>query len=267
MNRDEVMAAAAGADVNFHGVNPPGYRRWRELAPPMLDNTIAAAGASGARILFPGNVYNYGPDAWPVVAEDSPQHARTRKGAIRVQMEATLRQAATTGARALVLRAGDYFGPRSGSSWFGAVMVKPGQPVRSVRVPGPLGVGHAWAYLPDFAATIAILADRERALADFDSFHFGGHWLESGQAMVDAVRRVARKPELPVRKMPWPLLYVAAPFSAFVRELLEMRSLWQVPLRLDNRKLVAMLGEEPHTALDEAVRTTLVGLGCLDSAE
>jgi nucleoside-diphosphate-sugar epimerase len=42
-----------------------------------------------------------------------------------------------------------------------------------------------------------------------------------------------------------------------------MRYLWREPLRLDNARLVAALGKEPHTPLDEAVRRTLVGLGCL----
>ena len=48
-----------------------------------------------------------------------------------------------------------------------------------------------------------------------------------------------------------------------MRELLEMRYLWQVPLRLDNSKLVSLLREEPHTPLDEAVRQTLADMGLL----
>ena len=47
------------------------------------------------------------------------------------------------------------------------------------------------------------------------------------------------------------------------REMLEMRYLWREPLQLDNRKLVAFLGGEPHTPLDTALRETLSGLGCL----
>jgi hypothetical protein len=35
------------------------------------------------------------------------------------------------------------------------------------------------------------------------------------------------------------------------------------PLRMDNTRLKAVLGAEPHTPLDEAVRETLIGLGCL----
>jgi len=42
-----------------------------------------------------------------------------------------------------------------------------------------------------------------------------------------------------------------------------MRYLWRSPVRLDNSKLVRTLGREPHTPLDEALRATLVGQGCL----
>lgn len=60
--------------------------------------------------------------------------------------------------------------------------------------------------------------------------------------------------------MPWRLLMLASPFVTFPRE---MRSLWHTPVRVDNAKLRAALGEEPHTPLDDAVRATLLGLNCL----
>jgi hypothetical protein len=41
-----------------------------------------------------------------------------------------------------------------------------------------------------------------------------------------------------------------------------MRYLRSTSLTLDKQKLVAFLGCEPHTALDEALCTTLAGLGC-----
>jgi hypothetical protein len=82
MNRDDVLRAARGCGVIVHAVNPPGYRNWGSLVLPMIDNTIAAAIAAGATIVLPGTVYNYGPDAFPLLREDSPQHPRTRKGTI-----------------------------------------------------------------------------------------------------------------------------------------------------------------------------------------
>jgi nucleoside-diphosphate-sugar epimerase len=129
----------------------------------MLANAIAAARASGARLIFPGNVYNFGPDAGAVVDESSPQNPTTRKGAVRVEMERMLASEAADGLRS---------------------------------------VGHAWAYLPDVAETIVRLADIERDLEPFDVFHFGGHWIEPGEEICHAVRRVTGRLDLPIRSFP-----------------------------------------------------------------
>jgi len=266
LNRDDVMAAARGCSVIVHAVNPPGYRRWAELVLPMLDNTIAAAQREGATIVLPGTVYNYGPDAFPLLREDSPQNPLTRKGAIRVALERRLEAATASGCRAIVVRAGDFFGPKLGNSWFAQGMIRPGQPVKSVALPAERGVGHQWAYLPDVAETIVALVEREHALQAFDSFHMGGHWDADGRAMQDAIRRASGQPGLRVRRFPWWLLTLASPVVPVFRELREMRYLWQQPVRLRNARLLALLGSEPHTPLDAAVVATLQGLGCLRTA-
>jgi len=264
MNRADVIAAAAGVTLIVHAVNPPGYRNWRGLALPMLENTIAAAKNSGARIFFPGTVYNFGPETFPLVAEGAPQHPQTRKGAIRVEMETSLRAAAAAGVRVLVLRAGDWFGPDgAANSWFSSALVKPGRKVKSVTYPGKPEVGHAWAYLPDYADTAVRLVERDAELPPFAVFHFGGHWFEPGIEIAQAVRQASREPNLPIRRFPWWLVRLASPLVETFREMLEMNYLWREPLRLDNRRLVAFLGEEPHTPAIEAVRASLEGIGCL----
>jgi hypothetical protein len=75
--------------------------------------------------------------------------------------------------------------------------------------------------------------------------------------MARAAARAAGQPDLPIRPMPWTLLRLVSPFSGFLRELLDVDYLWRVPIRLDNRKLTALNGAEPHTPLDEAVRRSL----------
>lgn len=264
MNNADVVGAAKGAAIIVHAVNPPGYRNWGRLVLPMLDSSIAAARASGARIILPGTVYNFGPDAWPLLREDSPQHPTTRKGAIRVEMERRLRQAAAEGMRALIVRAGDFFGPRgTGNSWFNAALVKPGKPVTSVQYPGRKGVGHQWAYLPDVSETMARLVENEDRLAPFEVFHMDGHWDPDGTAIVGAIGRACGNPRLSVRSFPWWAITLASPLVPLFREMVEMRYLWREPLRMDNGRLVAFLAEEPHTPLDDAVGMTLRGLGCL----
>ena len=261
MDRAAVVAAAQGASIIVHAVNPPGYRGWKQLVLPMIDNSIAAARASGARILLPGTIYNYDPAAHALIDETTPQRARTRKGKIRVEMEARLEAASASGVRALILRAGDYFGPRSTlNSWFASGLVTPGKPVKTILYPGDKEVGHAWAYLPDVGETFARLADREAELPAFARFHFDGHWDADGTAMVRAIARAAGHKRPNVRRLPWGLLPLAAPFNETLRELLEMKPFWQDPVRLENRRLVAFLGDEPRTPLDIAVTATMRGL-------
>lgn len=268
MNPADVLAAASGCSVIVHAVNPPGYRRWAQLVLPMIDNTIAAARALGATIVLPGTVYNYGPSAFPVLHEDSPQQPLTRKGLIRVELEQRLRLASQQGCRVLVVRAGDFFGPQVGNSWFAQGLVKPGQPVKLVNLPGAKGVGHQWSYVPDVARTMVELLQRREQLAPFASFHMAGHWDADGTQMAEAISRVVvrhggAKPTL--RAFPWWLITLASPFVSTLRELREMRYLWQVPLSMNNTKLLTGLGQEPHTPLDEAVQRTLEGLACLAS--
>lgn len=265
--REDVVKAAAGCAVIVHAVNPPGYRGWAEQVLPMLDNTLAAARASGASVVLPGTVYNFGPDTFPVISEDAPQRPATRKGAIRAEMERRLEQASRAGTRVLIVRAGDFFGPRSGNNWFSMGLVEAARPVTRIRAPGRPGVGHQWSYLPDVARTIVALLARRDSLDAFARFHMAGHWDADGTRMIDAIRRVVarRTGGTPrVSRFPWWLVTLAAPFVTTLRELREMRYLWEVPLRMDNARLVATLGDEPHTPLEDAVEATLAGMGNLE---
>jgi len=264
MDAESVLAAATGVQLIVHAANPPRYRNWTGTVLPMIESSIAAAKATGARLVVPGSVYNFAPDSGPAIAEDAPQVPATRKGAIRVEMERRLRAASNDGVKVLVLRAGDFFGPaapNSALSWL--TQHRPGR-VTGVFRPGPADVGHAFAYMPDLGETLARLADAGDRLADFEVVHFRGHWLERNAALGEAIRRVAGRPNLPVRSFPWIVVRLAAPFNETFRELLEMRYLWQRPIGLDNAKLVRLIGEEPHTALDPALRATLADMGALE---
>jgi nucleoside-diphosphate-sugar epimerase len=256
----EVVAAARGASLVVHGANPPGYKNWAGLQMPMLQASIAAAKAADARLVFPGTVYNYGPDAFPNLTEGSPQHPKTRKGAIRVRMEAALKAASRDGLRVLIVRAGDFFGPRPGNNWLSQGLVKPGKPVSAVTYPGPLSVPHCWAYLPDVAETMVRLAERDD-LADFEVFHMRGQTL-TGDELVAALEAVAGR-KLAVSRLPWFAIRGLAAFNETMREMLEMRYLWETPVLLDNARLAARLGAEPHTPIEDALRTALEGLGAL----
>lgn len=260
MNAADVRRAAEGAQAIIHAVNPPGYRDWGKLVLPMIDNTIAAAKTTGARIVLPGTLYNYGDDAFPDLVEDSPQHPLTEKGRIRVALEHRLEMASHEGAPALIVRFGDFFGPASGSNWFSQGLVTPKMRLGAITYPGRLGVGHSWAYLPDAGETIARLLERADALEPFARFHFAGVWDEDGTAMTRAIAEAVGRPDTKVKPLPWRLLWLAGLVRETPREIYRMHYLWERPIRLENAKLVGFLGQEPHTLLQEAVGRTLAAL-------
>jgi nucleoside-diphosphate-sugar epimerase len=265
MNADNVLGAAQGASLIIHAANPPGYQNWATQVLPMIDNTIAAAKAVGARIVLPGTIYNFGADAFPVLHEYSPQNPSSRKGAIRVEMEKKLKSAANDGVPTLIVRAGDFFGPKTtGNSAFSAAMVRPGSAVNWIVNPTRTGASHAWAYLPDVGETIARLMNRENELGNFEVFNFSGYQLSSAE-MPAAIAKAVGKPKLRVWPLPWFAIVALQPVVRLFREMSEMRYLWSESISLDGSKLEAFLGDAlPKTPLDVAVRDTLEGLRCLD---
>jgi nucleoside-diphosphate-sugar epimerase len=264
MDRGSVVAAAAGAQLVVHAANPPAYRNWKGTVLPMAENAIAAAQAAGARLVVPASVYNFAPDSGSNIAENAPQAPITRKGAIRVELERRLKAASEAGLKVLVLRAGDFFGPAAPNSALGWLTQRSRGRLTGVYQPGKGDVGHAFAYMPDLAETLARLVDAEDRLARFEVFHFRGHYLDRIDELGAAMRRASGRPDLPVRSFPWIVVQLASPFNETFRELLEMRYLWENPIGLDNAKLVRFLGEEPHTPFDRALKATLVDMGCLE---
>ncbi len=252
----DVAAAARGASLIVHAVNPPRYRNWAGTVMPMLEAAIGAAKREGARILIPGTVYNYAPSRGPRITEDTPQAPVTRKGAIRATLERRLATAAAEeGIKSLVMRAGDFYGPAAPNSALAWLAVKLRGEVRATMRPGPADVGHAFAYLPDLTRAAAMVLERQADLAAFETFHFAGDWLTPIQ-LRDALRMVEARPSLPSIPFPWMVLHAMAPFDETMREMLEMRYLWRRPIGLDGGKLDAFLGGTPRTPLETALRVT-----------
>jgi nucleoside-diphosphate-sugar epimerase len=251
MDAASVVRAAESVQLVVHAANPPAYRNWKGTVLPMVESSMAAARAAGARLVVPASVYNFAPDAGAEISEDAPQRPATRKGAIRVE-----------GLRVLVLRAGDFFGPAAPNSALGWLTTRKGARLTGVYRAGPAEVGHALAYMPDLAETLARLVDAEDQLGTYEVFHFKGHWLARSGDLADTIRKVVG-PEVKVSAFPWLLVRLLSPFNETFRELLEMRYLQEKPIGLANAKLVTFLGEEPHTPFETALRATLADMGCL----
>jgi nucleoside-diphosphate-sugar epimerase len=256
VTRDEAVAAAQGCDVVLNAFNP-AITEWRKNALSLAYAAIAAAESNGATLLFPGSVWNYGRGMPPVLDESTPMHPTTRKGGMRVEIEQRIQEACDRGMRAIVLRAGDFFGGGPGS-WFDLVIAKEIDRSR-LTYPGPLDVEHAWAYLPDYAKTLVRLAERRADFGACETFGFPGDTV-TGRAFIATIEAVTNS-KFTLRTMSWWFLKTFGQLMAMGRELSELEYLWQVPRRISGDKLKAAIGEIPHTPLPKAIAASLRAVG------
>lgn len=264
-NTAALATAAAGASVIVHAVNPV-YTRWEDEALPSLRLGLALADKLGGHFMLPGNVYNFGATMPARLREDTPARPSTRKGEIRVQMEALIAQRAATGRfTASVLRAGDFFGAGTGN-WFDMAIVKSLRAGKLVY-PGPMDVPHAWAYLPDLADAFVRVAGQP-GHAQFANWHFEGYTLTGAQllaALEGAAADLGLAPPQGFRHggMPWALIRAGGVVVPMWRELARMAYLWRVPHALDGRRLKALAGagEALPTPLSVALRDSLLAMG------
>jgi nucleoside-diphosphate-sugar epimerase len=256
VTRDDAVQAARGCDVVLNAFNPH-ITLWQKNALSLAYGAIAAAEGNGATLLFPGSVWNYGRGMPPVLDESTPMHPTTRKGAMRVEIEQRIKEASDRGMRTIVLRAGDFYGGGLGS-WFDLVICKEMSRER-LTYPGPLDVMHAWAYLPDYAATLVRLAERRADFAPFEAFGFPGH-SPTGAELIATIE-AAMKSKFHLRIMSWWMIKTFGRLLVLGRELSELEYLWRVPHRVSGEKLRQALGDVADTPLPKAVAASLRELG------
>ncbi len=247
---DAVSKAASGCDVIINALNPP-YPRWQRDLPRLTHAVVRAAMHTGAAVMLPGNVYNYGAHMPPVLTEITVQRPTTRKGFLRVEMEAAYRDAAVP---TIVLRGGDFIERQVTGNWFDSQITKNVEK-GMVMYPGPLDQTHAWAYLPDMARAMAGLAAKREAFGIFEEFGFPGYSL-TGRELVDAISRAMDLP-MKTKDLPWPLIRLLGLAWPQMREVAEMAYLWHTPHAIDGAKLAAALPEFQATPASEAILKAL----------
>lgn len=251
----DMAAAAQGADVIVNAMNPPMYHDWARLVPAITGQAIAAARASGATLIVPASVYNYGsqPRPW---GPSTPQKPNTRKGAVRVQMEADYR---ASGVPVILLRGGDFMDAAGKTQGMG--MTLRGLAKGKIMAFGGVDVPRAYAYLPDMARAAVALAEVRSVLPRFADVPFAGLTFTL-QELVDTLQQQSGQ-SFRVTKFPWWLMGLASPFWELARELREMRYLYELPHRLDGATMQAVLPQFQTTGLAEVAAAQLrwAGLG------
>ncbi|MFT5744164.1 MAG: nucleoside-diphosphate-sugar epimerase [Paracoccaceae bacterium] len=242
----DMTQAAMGADVIVNGLNPPAYHDWENTIPAITQQVVAAAKASGATVVIPGNVYNFGAEGGEL-NEDTPQAPVTRKGRVRVEMEQSF---AASGVQTIVLRAGSFIDPMRNGDAMSMMML------RDVRKPkltamGPSDVLHAYCYLPDWARAAVALAEMRAELTNFEDVPFPGHAFSINDfkaVLDDATGKTYR-----VSAFPWWVFTVLSPVWELAREMREMHYLWNMSHWIGAAKFDRLLPDFPATDARDAM--------------
>lgn len=252
----DMAAAARGCDLIVNGLNPPNYHNWAVLIPEITAQVIAAAKASGARVIVPGNVYVYGDQKGPW-DETTPHKPVAKKGEIRAAMEAEYRAAASAGVKVIMLHSGDFIDPDSKTDAMSLVMLREVAKGK-VTAPGQPDVKRAYVYLPDLAEVAAQLAERQD-LPDYIDVPVPGLTFSARDLAGEVQRQTGRAIRL--GSFPWWMLRLTAPFWELARELVEMRYLFETPHELSGKRLAGLLPHFAPTPFETVVRAVLAKQG------
>jgi nucleoside-diphosphate-sugar epimerase len=247
---------ARGAGVVYQTLNPP-YPEWVAQFPLLQAGVLAAAEATGARLVSMENVYMYGRPAGRPLTEDRPYDAHTTKGQLRGRMARELLAAHDAGrVQVAIGRASDYFGPRGGAqSNLGDRLFPAALAGKTAGVLGDPDQPHTYTYIPDIGEGLAVLGEHPDALGEV--WHLPNDPdTRTTRQLVDIVYRQAGRPAGKVRAMPPVLLRALGLVDATMRELVEMQYQFEEPFIVDSSKIANKLGAEA-TPLPQALADTL----------
>ncbi len=249
--------AAHGAAVIYQTMNPP-YPEWSAQFPALQYGVLAAAEATGARLVSMENVYMYGRPNGRRLTEDRENNAHTKKGQLRARMAEDLLAAHRAGRAEIAIgRASDYFGPRGGAqSNLGDRVFQAALDGKTSTVLGDRHQPHTYTYIPDIGEGLAVLGEHPEAPGEV--WHLPNDpGTRSTQELVDAIYRQAGQQRTKLRAVPPLLLRAMAITNPIVHELLEMQYQFEEPFIVDSTKITKRLGVTA-TPLEQAISETLL---------
>lgn len=248
----DMVKAAEGADVIVNGLNPPNYHNWEHTIPEITSQVIDAAKASGATVIIPGNIYNYGNQPG-LLDENTPQTATTKKGRVRIAMEDSYRRA---GVQTIVLRAGNFIDPTGNGDVMSLFIMREIAKDR-LLAGGAADTMQAYAYVPDWARAAVALAEMRKDLDTFEDIPFPGHAFTTAQLQQAIATAIGR--DIKIAGFPWWVMTILSPFWELARELREMRYLYAMPHQISSAKFDRMLPDFQATPLTEVMLAGLPG--------
>ncbi len=218
----DVTALAVGADALIHCANPPFAGDWIGGQKRMADAAIDACRATGARLVFPGNVWIFGRGRrGERVLDDAAAAPISARGRARATIEASITH---SGVPFTIARIAEFYGP--------SVTTLMGPPLQALAAGrtatwyGPPDVEIELAYMPDVgnAVVSAGLDARTRGLA----LNVPTAGVTTPRKFLELARALCGRGSL--RFLPAFVVHAAAPFHAKARAFADILHLWTDPV-------------------------------------
>lgn len=263
---DALLGHLGGVDVVVHAM-ASAFSTWawaREME-QLTQTGIDVARRCQALLLVPLSILAYGRHLPELLREDDAlppaEQLDTALCAVRAQTELQLRMAAESGLSICTLRAGAFFG-HTGDGWIRGAVARQ-LPRGRMAWLGPYDVATPWVYVHDLAQTLERVASQRHRLDHWSRLHFAGQQRQ-GQDWWQALGQIAQQrgwvadaAALHAGLVHWPLWKPVGWFSPRIRALGSMEYVWRTPHRLDNRRLLALIGQEPRTDWMHSVEQTV----------
>lgn len=248
LNQAELLHAATDVDIIFHSVNVP-YQHWSKQLLPMMDNVLAVAKQTGARVAIVDNIYAYGSNPGQLVTEKTNKQPHTKKGKIRLQLETLANNYQKDGVASLFAHFPDFYGPNANNTMLGVTIDSALKGKRPMFV-GRLDVKREYIYTRDGAKALVHLAENEAC--------YGQHWnvpatsAISGHELLSILQTLTGNNKKPFVVTPL-IIRLMGLFNPFMREMNEMMYLTEEPVVLSGEKYESVIGEVPKTPYDKGL--------------
>jgi nucleoside-diphosphate-sugar epimerase len=246
---DALRQAAEGCDALLHLVNVTFAADWVKTTAALLDAALAACRATGARLVFPANVWVFGRgQPGRRVGETQSYAPCSEKGRARQHKEERIR---ASGVRHVMVRLPEFYGPH--------VQTLTGPPLHRIahrRTATWFGRADAEAefvYMPDAAEALVTIGLADGV--DGELFHLPGAAPITPRQYFTLASELAGGGRL--REVPAWLVRAAAPFSASARTFADILHLWTDPIVLDGTKVNARFPSLRPTPYREGLAVTL----------
>lgn len=252
----DLAKSIEGADVVYLLAGLQYNRKvWAEQWPGIMQNTIDACKAAGAKLIFFDNVYMYG-KVEGKMTEETPYNPCSKKGEIRAQIAGKLQEEIKSGnIKASIARSADFYGPYATFVSIPYVMAldkllkgKKAQWLVNAKTP------HSYTYTRDCGKALSMMAGDEASFGQV--WHLPTHNPGiNGKTFIElAAKELGVSADYTVLKK-W-MVRLGGYFDTTIKEILEMTYQYEFPYYFDSSKFNNYFNYQP-VGYEEGMKKTI----------